>query len=147
MIKIKIVLLMTIFLFLVRISSNGQSQNYATPRAISINDVEFEVKGNVLGVFYNSPVVDFFQIEGDSIRIKGVVYHQHTPREGVHFYTCRRKRPTLRQHIGRQQMYVLNRYLMTTSDNGQFVVVIHKKYERLLYRDFNLNQDGFLLFD
>lgn len=136
-----------IFGVLVCVKIHGQSLSYSSPRAISINDVVFEVKGNILGVFYINPVVDLYAYEGDSIRVKGQVIYQFKPRSDVHIYVCHKKKPKLREWIGRQTFYTLDRYLVKTATDGSFELVIHRHNEKLLLRDFGLNQDCFLLFE
>lgn len=122
----------------------GQVINYSSNRAISINEVIFEEKSNILGEFYITPVIEDHIRQNDSIIISGSVLSLNKPDAEVMVVICKKAQRTLCQKICKIRLYEVKRFGCTTDIKGNFKIKIHKKNEFLLFRDYYLKQDQFL---
>jgi hypothetical protein len=119
---------------------------FSSTRAISLNEVVFELKSDILGEFYILPLIDSCKYENDSCNIYGSVTYLGNTKEGVYIYVCKKSKRKLWQIIGKQQLYELTRYIGITDKNGKFEVKLKNDKEWLIFRDYNLKQDQFLQF-
>jgi len=125
---------------------SGQISTYFSTRAISLNEVIFELKDDILSEFYIFPNIDSCKIVNDSVSVYGTVNYRMKAKEGVHVYVCKKTKRKLWQAIGKQQLYELIRYFGTTNKDGKFVVKLKYGKEWIIFRDYDLKQDQFLQF-
>lgn len=125
-------------------NSIGQLFQYGSCRAISLNELKFEKKGNILGEFYITPVVDKYVREGDSIRLEGSILFMDKPLTNVMVFICKKSKQNLCQRLNRVMLYEIKYFCCPTDVNGKFNIKIHFRNEIILFRDYKLKQDQFL---
>jgi|GEM_PF-4594166 len=144
----KIKLFFLFMLFIHQTNLLAQEVWFESSRGITNDYQRYINSGNILGEFYVSPVIEDYEIENDSIILKGYVHYVFKRIEDIDIALLKKaKRRTICEILCKQKVYDLVEYIGVTDAIGNFEVKVNKKDNYLLFRDIQRKEYIILFFE